>query len=45
MSKNSRIIVETLKIDHPILTELSDNSVLNAIENFSYHASVIKIFS
>ena len=35
-------IVETLKIDRPILFELSDDSVLNAIENFSHHASVLK---
>ena len=35
--------VETLKIDRPILSDLSDNHVLNAIEYFSYHASVLKI--
>ena len=36
-------IVETLKIDHPILSDLSDDPVLNAIEKFSHHASVLKI--
>ena len=36
-------IVETLKIDRPILSDLSDDPVLNAIENFSHHASVLKI--
>ena len=36
-------IVDTLKIDRPILSDLSDNPVLNAIENFSNHASVLKI--
>ena len=36
-------IVETLKIDLPILSDLSDDPVLNAIENFSRHASVLKI--
>ena len=35
-------IVETLKIDHPILSDLSDDPVLNAIESFSDHASVLK---
>ena len=34
--------VETLKIDRPILYDLSDDPVLNAIENFSHHASVLK---
>ena len=34
---------ETLKIDRPILSDLSDNHVLNAIEYFSHHASVLKI--
>ena len=36
-------IVKTLKIDRPILSDLSDNPVLNAIEKFSPHASVLKI--
>ena len=36
-------IVETLKIDHPILSDLSDDPVLDAIENFSNHVSVLKI--
>ena len=36
-------IVETLKTDRPILSDLSDDPVLNAIENFSHHASVLKI--
>ena len=36
-------IVETLKIDRPKLSDLSDDPVLNAIENFSHHASVLKI--
>ena len=36
-------IVETLKIDRPILSDLSDDPVLNAIESFSHHASVLKI--
>ena len=36
-------IVETLKIDRPILSDLSDDPVLNAIENFSHHTSVLKI--
>ena len=36
-------IVETLKIDRPIFSDLSDDPVLNAIENFSRHASVLKI--
>ena len=35
-------IVETLKIDHLILSDLSDDPVLNAIESFSDHASVLK---
>ena len=35
--------VETLKIDRPILSDLSDNHVLNAIEYFSHYASVLKI--
>ena len=35
-------IEETLKIDRPILSNLSDDAVLNAIENFSNHASVLK---
>ena len=36
-------IVETLRIDPPILSDISDNPVLNAIEDFSHHASVLKI--
>ena len=36
-------IVECLKIERPILSDLSDDPVLNAIENFSRHASVLKI--
>ena len=36
-------IVETLKIDRPMLSDLSDDPVLNAIENSSHHASVLKI--
>ena len=36
-------IVETLKIDRPILSDLSDDPALNAIENFSHKASVLKI--
>ena len=36
-------IVETLKIDLHILSALRDDPVLNAIENFSHHASVLKI--
>ena len=36
-------IVETLKIDRPISSGLSDDPILNAIENFSHHVSVLKI--
>ena len=36
-------IVETLKIDPHTLSALSDDPVLNAIENFSHHASILKI--
>ena len=37
-------IVETLKIDRPMLSDLSDDpGVLNAIEKFSHHANVLKI--
>ena len=36
-------IVERLKIDRPILSDLRDDPVLNAIENFSCHDSVLKI--
>ena len=36
-------IVETLKIDRPILSDLSDDPVLNVIENVSDHASVLRI--
>ena len=35
-------IVETLKIDRPILSDLSDDPVLNAIENFSHHVRVLR---
>ena len=35
--------VETLTIDRHILSDLSDDSVLNATENFPHHASVLKI--
>ena len=35
--------VETLKIEHPILSDLSDDPVLNAIEKFSHHARILKI--
>ena len=34
-------ILETLKTDRPI-SDLSDNPVLNAVENFSQHASILK---
>ena len=36
-------IVEARKIDRPKLSDLSNDPVLNAIENFSHHASVLKI--
>ena len=36
-------IVETLKIDPHTLSALSDDPVLNAIENFSHRASILKI--
>ena len=36
-------IVETLKTGRPILSDLSDDPVLNAIENFPHHSSVLKI--
>ena len=36
-------IVETLKIERPKVSGLSDDPVLNAIKNFSHHASVLKI--
>ena len=36
-------IIETLKIDRAILSDLSDDPVLNYIEKFSHHASVLKI--
>ena len=36
-------IVKTLKIDRPKLSDLSDDPVLNAIQNFSHHVSVLKI--
>ena len=35
--------VEILKIDRPILPDLSDDPALNAIESFSHHVSVLKI--
>ena len=35
--------LQTLKIDCPILSDLKDDPVLNAIENFSHHDSVLKI--
>ena len=45
--KDLRIILRKLPrlliIDHPILSDLSGDPVLNAIENFSQHASVLKI--
>ena len=34
---------EILKIDRPILPDLSDDPALNAIESFSHHVSVLKI--
>ena len=36
-------IVDTFKIDRPILSDLSGNPVLNAIKKFSHHASVLRI--
>ena len=36
-------IAETFKIDRPILSNLRDDPVLNATENFSHHANVLKI--
>ena len=36
-------MVENCKTDRPILSDLSEDSVLIAIENFSHHASVLKI--
>ena len=36
-------IVETLKIDRPILSDLSDDPVLNATEKCFHHAIVLKI--
>ena len=36
-------IVETIKIDRPILSDVSDDPVLNAIENFSHYAGALKI--
>ena len=36
--------VEILKIDRPMLSDLSDNPDLNAIENFFHHVSVLKIY-
>ena len=36
-------MVDTLKIDRPILYDLSDDPVLNAIEKFCHHSSVLKI--
>ena len=40
---NFEKIVKTLKIDCPILSDLSDDSVLKAIENFSHHTSALKM--
>ena len=34
--------VETLKIDRPMLSDLNDDSFLNAIKKFSEHACVLK---
>ena len=36
-------MVENCKTDRPILSDLSEDSVLIAIENFSHHAIVLKI--
>ena len=35
--------METLKTERPILSDLSDDPVLNAVENFHHYASVLKI--
>ena len=43
LNDHSEKIVETLKTDRPILSDLSDDAVLNAIENFSQHACILKI--
>ena len=43
VAKNFKDHFEKIKIDHPILSDLSDDPVLNAIENFSNHVSVLKI--
>ena len=40
---NFEKIVDTLKIDRPILSDLSDDPVLNTIEKFFHHASVLRI--
>ena len=34
--------VETLKIDRPMLSDLNDDSFLNAIKKFSEHTCVLK---
>ena len=36
-------IVKTLKINRPLLSDLYDDPVLNALENSSQHASLLKI--
>ena len=40
---NFEKIVDTLKIDRPILSDLSDDPVLNTVEKFFHHASVLRI--
>ena len=40
---HSEKIVETRKIDRPILSDSSDDSVFSTIESFSKHTSVLKI--
>ena len=35
--------VEILKIDRPMLSDLTDNPDLNAVENFFHHVSALKI--
>ena len=37
------IMRERVKIDRPIIFELSDDLVLNSIKSFSQHNSVVKI--
>ena len=41
--KYSTKIIETCKIDRPILSDSSDDPVFNTIENFSKQTSVLKI--